>query len=189
MSATVLYWRRTDEEGLERLEIAVEPDGVAVRGTVLCLEAGGLQLDHHWSLDAAWRTRWAFVERRDARGREGLRLERAGRGWTVDGVARPDLDGADEPDLSVTPFCNTLPIRRLAAAPGAALELDVALVDGATLTVTRSRQRYARKGPGLVRFTALGPTSPGFEADLAVDADGLVLRYEYLFERIARTDA
>jgi uncharacterized protein len=28
MGASVLFWRRTDVEGLERLELIVEPDGV-----------------------------------------------------------------------------------------------------------------------------------------------------------------
>ncbi|WP_240540060.1 putative glycolipid-binding domain-containing protein [Salinarimonas soli] len=184
MSRSVLFWRRIDIDGLERLELTVEADGVTAASTVLCLDDGGYRLEHRWRLDPDWRARSATVERWSAGGHGVLRLERAGRGWRVDGVSRPDLDGAEEADLSVTPFCNTFPIRRTPEAAGASLALDVALIDGAALTVARSRQRYDRQGPGRVRFVSLGLT-PGFEADLLVDGRGLVLRYEHLFERVA----
>ena len=113
----------------------------------------------------------------------GEGLERVGTGWRVDGAPRPDLDGAEEPDLSVTPFCNTFPIRRTPEAPGAHLVLDTAFIDGPSLTVARSSQRYERQGPGRVHYVDLG-LSRGFEADLLVDREGMVLRYEHLFERV-----
>ena len=183
MSASVLFWRRTDVEGFERLELTVEPDGVTATSTVICLEAGGFRLDHHWTLDPAWRAQAVTVERWSARGRGRLHLERAGTGWRVDGALRADLEGAEEPDLSVTPFCNTLPIRRTPEAPGASLPLDTAFIDGPALTVARSSQRYDRQGAGRLRYVDLG-LSRGFEADLIVDGEGLVLKYEHLFERV-----
>jgi uncharacterized protein len=175
LSRSVLFWRRTDVEGFERLELAIEPDGVTAVSTVLCLEAGGFRLEHLWRLDPEWRAQSVTVERWNAHGHGALRLERAGKHWRVDGAPRPDLDGAEEPDLSVTPFCNTLPIRRTPEAAGDSLQLDTALIDGPALTVARSSQRYDRQGPGRVRYVDLG-LSQGFEADLLVDENGLVLR-------------
>jgi hypothetical protein len=184
MSKTVLFWRRTDVEGLERLELVIEPDGVSAMSTVICLEAGGFRLDHRWRLTPDWRAQSVVVECWNARGHGILRLERAGTGWQVDGAPRPDLEGAEEPDLSVTPFCNTFPIRRTPEIAGASLPLDTAFIDGPALTVTRSRQRYDRHGAKRLRYVDLG-LSRGFEADLVVDDDGLVLSYEHLFERVA----
>lgn len=180
---STLFWRRTDVEGLERLELSIGPSGVRAVSTVLCADDGGFRLDHAWRLDSQWRAQSLSIERWNADGRASLLLERAGAGWKVDGGLRADLDGAEEPDLSVTPFCNTFPIRRTPEESGASLTLDVAFVDGAAMTVTRSRQRYDRHGPGRVRYVDLG-LSRGFEAELVVDADGLVLRYEHLFERV-----
>lgn len=177
----VLFWRRIDIAGLERLELTVAPEGVSARSTVLCSGEGGFRLDHHWRLDAQWRALSVGVERWNAGGHGRLVLERAGSGWRVDGQARPDLDGAEEPDLSVTPFCNTFPIRRTAER----LTLDTAFIDGPALTVARSRQRYERRGPRLLRYIDLG-LSAGFEADLVVDDEGLVLCYEHLFERVSQ---
>ncbi|HYE38360.1 MAG TPA: putative glycolipid-binding domain-containing protein [Ramlibacter sp.] len=183
MTPKILFWRRTDVEGLERLALTVTPQGVTAESTVLCLEDGGFRIDHRWELDGGWRAQRVTVERLDAQGHGVLRLERAGRGWLVDGIPRADLVGAEEPDLSVTPFCNTFPIRRAPRQAGGRLTLDTAFIDGAALTVTRSKQRYERLGPGRLRYVDLG-VSAGFEADLEVDDEGLVLRYEQLFERV-----
>jgi len=184
MSRSVLFWRRTDVEGLERLELVVEPAGIAVASTVICLEEGGFRLDHRWRLDRDWRAQSVAVERWNSQDHDVLLLERDRSGWRVDGARRPDLDGAEEPDLSVTPFCNSFPIRRTPSAAGSSLTLDTAYIDGAALTVARSSQRYDRQGPGRLRYVDLG-LSCGFEADLVVDDEGLVLRYEHLFERVA----
>jgi hypothetical protein len=184
MSRTVLFWRRTDVEGLERLELAIEPEGITATSTLICLEAGGFRLDHHWRLDPDWRAQSVAIERWNRQGHGALNLERTGTGWQVNGVLRSDLDGAEEPDLSDTPFCNTLPIRRTPEAAGGTLTLDTAFIDGPTLKVARSSQRYERKGSLRLRYIDLG-LSRGFEADLVVDELGLVLSYEHLFERVA----
>lgn len=183
MSTSVLFWRRTDVEGFERLELEIRPDAVIATSTVICLEDGGFRLDHRWLLGPDWRARSVAVERWNTRGHGALLLERAGTSWRVNGVLRPDLDGAEEPDLSVTPFCNTFPIRRMSESAGESLVLDTAFIDGSALTVARSSQRYDRQGPDRVRYVDLG-LACGFEADLIVDEAGLVLHYEHLFERV-----
>jgi hypothetical protein len=188
MSRSVIFWRRTDVEGLERLELAIDPDGVTALSTVLCLEAGGFRLDHRWRLDADWRAQSVIVERWAPQGHVRLALQRAGSGWLVDGALRPDLEGVEEPDLSVTPFCNTFPIRRTPTRAGASLTLDTAFIDASAMTVARSSQRYDRLGPRRLRYVDLG-LSKGFEAELAVDEAGLVLSYEHLFERVAAPSA
>jgi hypothetical protein len=183
MDRTILFWRRTDAVGLERLELTVAADGIAAAGTMLGVEHGGFRLEHRWRLTRDWRAISVEVERWGSESHSRLVVERDGDGWRVDGLHRPDLDGAEEPDLSATPFCNTLPIRRLPAAAGATWTLDTCCVDADTMRVVRSRQRYTRLGPRRVRYLDLG-TSAGFQAELDVDDEGLVTRYEHLFERV-----
>jgi len=168
------------------MEPDVAPAEILATSTVICLDDGGFRLDHRWRLDPGWRAQCVTVERWSSLGHAILRLERVGTGWQVDGAPRPDLDGADEPDLSVTPFCNTFPIRRAPTTAGESLTLDTAYIDGPTLTVARSTQRYIRRGPDRLRYVDLG-LSRGFEADLVVDDAGLVLHYEHLFERVTVT--
>ena len=183
MTQTILCWRRTDLHGLERMVLDIGPDEIRATSSVLSLEAGGFRLDHCWRLSPDWRALSVTVRRWNAQGEGALTLERQGGGWRVDGADRPDLDGAEELDLSITPFCNTFPIRRVPEAAGASLVLDIAFIDGPALTVARSRQRYDRQGPGRLRYVDLG-LAAGFEADLVVDDAGLVLAYEHLFERL-----
>lgn len=185
MDGRTLFWRRTDVAGLERLELVVTAEGIMAASTVIGVEGGGFHLEHRWRLTHDWRAQSLEVERWGASSHARLRIERDAErdGWRVDGAPRSDLDGAAEPDLSVTPFCNTFPIRRLDDRSGATLTLDTCYVDAGTMRVVRSRQAYTRLGPNLVRYVDLG-TSAGFEADLVVDADGLVVRYEHLFERV-----
>jgi|SRR5262245_9570601 len=183
-SAMLLSWRRTDVVGLELLALTIGAERVFAQSTVICIEDGGFRLDHAWELTGDWRAMSLKVVRQDTDGRRALTLERDGNSWRVDGEHRADLDGTEEPDLSVTPFCNTLPIRRMTtAAASADLTLDTAYVSGADLTVARSRQRYVRQGPRRFRYIDLG-LSAGFEADLEVDDLGLVLHYQHLFERV-----
>jgi len=179
----VIFWRRIDLDGIERMTLAARENGVRAVSTIICVEDDGFRMDHTWHLTPDWRAVSLQVERLGVDGQRHVTLERNGGGWRVNGERRSDLDGADEPDLSVTPFCNSLPIRRLLSSDAKSLTVDVAYVDGKDLTVTRSRQRYDRLGPDRVRFVDLG-LSAGFEAEIRVDDRMLVLSYEHLFERV-----
>ncbi|HEX2443926.1 MAG TPA: putative glycolipid-binding domain-containing protein [Vicinamibacterales bacterium] len=179
----VIFWRRIDLDGLERMTLVASESGLRAVSTIICVEDGGFKLDHTWQLTPDWRAVSLKVERLGANGPRHMTLERDDDGWRVNGERRSDLDEADEPDLSVTPFCNSLPIRRLLSSDAESLTVEVAYVDGKDLTVTRSRQRYDRLGPDRVRFVDLG-LSAGFEAELRVDDRMLVVSYEHLFERV-----
>jgi hypothetical protein len=113
--------------------------------------------------------------------RLALRSDGAGR-WTDDrGRPLPELDGCIDVDISVSPFTNTLPIRRLGLAPDTSDDVVVVYLDVPALTARPSRQRYTCLGPGRYLFESL---QTGFRAELSVDADGLVLDYHGLFRRL-----
>jgi hypothetical protein len=179
----MLCWRRLDMTGLELLALRKDAEGVSAESSVICGWDGGYRLDHRWKLTPDWRASSLSIRRWDESGERVLTLERDGEGWRVNRERRPDLDGAVEPDLSVTPFCNTLVMRKVPRTPAASLTVDTAWVNGDDLTVHRSSQRYDYQGPGRFRYIDLG-VSAGFEADLRVDEDGLIEHYEHLFERV-----
>jgi uncharacterized protein len=169
------------------MTLSVSDDAVLAESVVICLEHDGFRLDHRWRLTPDWRALSLNVERWGRAGHSRMTIERTDGGWNVDGERRPDLDGAEEPDLSVTPFCNTFPIRRTPEGPETSLTIDTCFVDGVAMTVARSRQRYDRLGPQRLRYVDLG-LSAGFEAELLVDDQGLVIQYQHLFERLAPAD-
>src|SRR4030088_217960 len=51
--------------------------------------------------------------------------------------------GAIDMDLSITPFTNTLPIRRMDLAPGQSADIAVAYIRVPELTVAKDPQRYS----------------------------------------------
>lgn len=60
-------------------------------------------------------------------------------------------------------------------------DYEMAWVSLPDLTITRSLQRYEPIAPGRVRFVS---RDGDFRAELALDEDGLVVRYEHMAERV-----
>ena len=109
--------------------------------------------------------------------RRVLLADGAGRWRWEDGPELPDVAGALDVDLTVTPATNTLPIRRLAGLEvGGAADFQMAWVQFPELSVIPSLQRYERLAPDRWRFS-----SGDFSAELRVDPAGLVLDYSGLF--------
>ncbi len=192
-----VLWQPWDEPGIEHLRLTndertgdIIADGVIVR----LWEGAPLRLRYTLRCDAQWRTRELRCERlgaeasADAATDAPLHLISDGAGhWTTcAGESLPDLDGCLDVDLMATPFTNTLPIRRLTLAPGAAQELPVVYVSVPSLTATRMRQRYTCVAPltatgGAYRYESV---ASGYTALLLVDAAGLVGDYPQAWRRV-----
>lgn len=180
----VARWQDESGRGLEHLELEIGSDGIAVGSTVLAEDEGhcfvvryALRCDHRW------RVRTARIEMAgEARVLE-LRSDGEGRWTDGAGVALPLLDGAIDIDITVTPFTNTLPIRRLDWTAGRAVNFRMAYVRLPEGTLTVSPQRYTCLEAGRrFRFESL---DSDFARDLEIDGDGLVVAYPGLFRRVA----
>lgn len=171
-------WRRVDEPGVELMALSCGASGLSVRSTLIHAGEESFGLRYRWELDPAWRTRTLRIDRADAM-EKSLVIQRTGdTTWRVDGKARPDLTGCHEVDVSATPFCNGLAIRRMGETDG---ELLALFVDAPALTCQPSRQRYERLGLRAWQYIDKG-VSAGFTARLDLDDEGLVAKYEHLFE-------
>ena len=175
-------WTTEKGGGLEHLELEVEDTCVMAEG-VLIGPAGGRLFACGYLLrcDGQWRVRSLDVHVA-GKGRVSLRSDGAGTWSDADGTALPVLQGCTDIDLSGSPFTNTLPIRRLGDALAQRQEIRVAYVDLPRLDVQPVAQAYTRLAPDKILFESL---SRPFSAALEVDGDGLVLRYEGMFMRVA----
>lgn len=171
-------WRRLDEPGLEVLHLQPDNDGVLALSSVVHAGAEAFGLSYLWQLDRHWSTHRLELHLASP-SIETLLIERSGEGWRVNGQPRSDLAECEEIDLSATPFCNTLAMRRLQGSG----ELTTLYVDLPSLQLLPSRQRYTALGKNRWRYTDLG-IAKGFEADLEVDDAQVVVSYEGLFETI-----
>jgi uncharacterized protein len=180
-----VMWSAWGDPGLGHLRLAVHKGYIVADGLVIGVTEGRpFRVAYEVRCDAGWRVRALRV---GVPGEPpGVDVLSNGEGnWkTPDGLAVPHLEGCTDVDISVTPFTNTLPIRRLDLAPTESAELSVAYVEGTELQAWPEPQRYTclERGDrgGLYRFLSL---DGGFTADLPVDADGLVLDYPGLFRR------
>lgn len=167
--------------GVEHLAVWEEGGAIAAQGVVIGDDEGNnFGAAYRIACDAAWRVRQAVVEVAGG-GRLVLCADGAGHWHGGDGEAIPALDGCIDIDITATPFTNTLPIRRLGAAPSGRRTIEVAYVHVPQLTVEKAVQAYTRLGKNLYRFEAVGAD---FEAELEVDDAGFVVRYPGLFQRV-----
>lgn len=187
-----IRWEAVRGSGLEFLDLSVE-ERVRARD-VLCL--GGEEpflVRYELLCDAAWRVRSLRAELLTGE-EHSLALEADGKGRWKDAHGRSldTLDGCLDLDVFTSAFTNTLPIRRLDLPPGRGETIRVAYVRLPALTVEPVTQRYtclardraAGGAGGLYRYEALQDGTATFTADLAVDADGVVIDYPGFYRRV-----
>jgi hypothetical protein len=103
------------------------------------------------------------------------------RAEVVGGREREILLDADYFDLAYSPLFNSLPVLAHGLHRGGApREFVMTWIAVPELEVSRSEQRYEPLGDGTVRFSA-----GSFTADVEFDAEGFVVRYPGLAERVS----
>lgn len=181
-----IVWEAQQWSGMEYLRLEQRPDEIVAEGTILMIENGHpLRIGYTIRCDPGWAVRQVHINLLGKTG-SSLHLDADGRGhWTAEGDLLPSLDGCIDVDIAATPFTNTLPIRRLALTPGDSAEIKVAYIAIPDLSVNPARQRYTCLEPHVegARYRYEG-LDTGFTAELAVDADGLVIDYQELWRRL-----
>ncbi|MEH1169610.1 putative glycolipid-binding domain-containing protein [Micromonospora sp. CPCC 205539] len=198
------FWSRTDTAGSEQVLLS-DGNGLTARGTLLAVDPIPWTARYQLTTAPDWATTRLEVEVEGPGWLRNVRLERSADRWRVTTAEQGDLDaalvaaghpraglpGTDDParladaldvDLSGSPLFNTLPVRRLGLAAKPADQphrITVAWVLLPSLEVVPAEQIYSGLGPGRVRFA-----NGTFTAEIDVDADGYVVRYPGLAERI-----
>jgi hypothetical protein len=178
-----VVWRGLEEWLAEHAQVELRDDGVLATGVQLGVTPEPYLVEYHLDTPSDWITRRLEVEASGAGWRRRLTLEHDGAGhWIANGDRLPDVDGALDCDLAFSPLTNVMPIRRSALHERAGSEdFVMAWVSVPDLGVHASPQRYEHVRPGVVRFVSL---DGDFTAELELDADGLVVRYPRLAERV-----
>jgi hypothetical protein len=169
-------WQGLDEWRLEVVRVRFGERSLAASGVQFATGEHPYRLQYALETDDGFVTRCLALEVEGPDWKRSLRLERAADGgWT------PEIEGLEEAldcDLGLSPLTNLMPIRRDDLhARGGSRDITVAWVAVPELTVHAARQRYTHVRPGLVRFRSLDGEFEGFEADLEVDGEGLIVKY------------
>ncbi|MBM3601693.1 MAG: hypothetical protein FJX35_26165 [Alphaproteobacteria bacterium] len=183
MTKTIIArWQEWAGTGLQHLVLTQDAERIVADAIAIVSDEGARFTAHFVvTCDARWRTREVEVELFG----EGRRIDLASDGdgnWRDGaGVKLPALAGAIDVDITITPYTNTLPIRRLGLGPGQSAELKVCYIEPPALTVRISPQRYTCLTPTRYRYESL---DTGFMRDIEIDGDGLVTIYPDLFRRL-----
>lgn len=177
-----LWNREREGVGLEHLLLT---EGLA-DSAVLAYdeEHGPFRLTYRLHWDGSWQLRDAELILTTERSVRSLTLQTDGQGhWRHgDGRSITELDGCRDIDIWPTPFTNTFPIRREPMAVGERRQFLMAWVFAPDLTVHPQPQEYTRLADRLYLFENLDGS--GFQAELPVDEEGIVVDYPDLFRRV-----
>jgi uncharacterized protein len=167
-------WTTWDGKHTEHLTIRWENEAWTVTGRV-----EREQIEYVIRLSPLWQTRQFLLFRDLPQPDLWLGTDGHGRWGEMNGAHRPELDGAHEIALAVTPFTHSLPIRRLPLHVGDAFELSVLAIDVETLAVVPTTVRYHRTAAREWRITRGTET-----LETTVDEFGLVTDVVGAFRRV-----
>jgi uncharacterized protein len=178
-----IRWRSLEHGGLEQLRISEWPEAIKARAAIV----GQSGDDRHGvlyeiSLTPDWLFESILLQRTDgvmsvlSRGKNGE--------WYDAQVEElPQLEGCIDIDFQMTPFTNSLPIRRTPLEIGETRRFRMAYIPADTLEPYPDEQIYTRLSERVYRFEN-GEGVDYFAADITVDENGLVTDYPGLFARV-----
>lgn len=178
-----VLWRRLDVVGLEACAIVYDGAGAILSGSAL-FAAGDtpVRFDYSVTCTADWVGRAALIDRWVGADKTTLALERCDTGgWSANGCAINGVDGLLDIDLGFSPATNTNAIKRLGLDIGASAELVAVWLDDEAWAFKPLRQRYTRQSETRYRYLSV---DSGYEADLTVDAFGIVRTYPDLWDAV-----
>lgn len=178
-----IRWRSLQHGGLEQFSITDWIESIRVRSAIVSqADERRLGVFYEVSLTPDWLFESILLQRTD--GVMGV-LTRSKDGEWFDAQAEnvPHLKGCTDIDFEMTPFTNSLPIRRSPLAIGETRTFRMAYIPADTLEPFADEQTYTRLSERVYRFEN-GEGEGYFTADITVDEDGLVADYPELFERV-----
>lgn len=180
----IARWQGLSSTEREHLVLREQTDGIVAESVFL--SGGGAEaFAVHYKLfcDLSWNALHLDVAviGSDKRLIIQRRIE-TGQWFTEAGEELAHLQGLIDIDLSISPFTNTLPIRRLNLAKGQSADITVVYVILPEVTVHSDPQRYTRLDTNRYHFDSV---DSDFHSEIEVDNDGLVTHYPGLFARIS----
>ncbi len=182
-------WQCMDALGLEHLRLTQSADNIIAESVVMGVTSD-TPFHTHYRIccDLAWRVLEVDASPLYPGGKAfSLRADGQGHWSNRMGKPIPELNGCLDVDISITPFTNTLPIRRLKLQPVEYEDITVVHIALHTQAIRLVRQRYTcLQSPvgdeqGMYQYQNF---SYKYTSYLSVDADGLVCDYPEVYKRV-----
>jgi len=179
----VARWQDWSGKRVEHTVVTCAEESNSADGVIIGASDG-----HHFAVryqircDGSWTLKHACVQIVGEQRKVEFASDGRGKWTDASGNPLPALDGAIDIDLSVSPFTNTLPIRRLQLTKEGWAEIRAVYVDFPDLTIVSDPQRYTCVEP--LRRYRYESLDSDFVREIEVDKDGLVATYPGLFKRL-----
>ncbi len=184
---TELIWEQLVEKGLEHLVLEQDKD-IRVDSLALgMIEGAAYRIKYQIICDLEWRVERVGVQ--DLLNNKALDFIQKAKGAWTDEKDHPmaALNGCEDVDIMITPFTNTLPIRRLKLGLGESREIAVVYFGLPDLTVSRLDQRYTflsqEEDHRVYKYESL---VSGFTSNITVDPEGFVIDYPGIFKLVRK---
>lgn len=172
-----LDWKATETNCWQTLE-----DGHHISGTIIgVVEDTAVAIHYQLGLGPDWLpTILSIHDLVNPHNKIELSTDKNGR-WS-DGIETLHaLDGCLYVDISLTPFTNTLPVRKLDLPVGKRQAIETVYIRVPEFRIERDEQYYTRESATVYKFES---KLTNFCAHIEVDENGFVLEYEGLFKQV-----
>lgn len=181
---TNLLWNGLEEHSKESCVVSTNETGIEVSSVIVGRhEDLPFHVEYAIRTNTHWETIFFQLHGQYAHKQQDLLFESDGHGnWQSNGKLAEAFEGCVDVDLPLTPFTNSLPIRRLQLGIGNQQEIQVLYFDLLVNEIKVVRQKYTRPSATQYHYENV-PND--FEATITVDEQGFVIHYPSLFQRQA----
>ncbi|WP_340066659.1 putative glycolipid-binding domain-containing protein [Ascidiimonas aurantiaca] len=180
----IIIWRRDDESSTsETLQFKKYGKGFIVKSTVNgILESQPILMEYQIIINRDWVVK--EVEIKSLLGELNkitLKSDLNGKWYDVENQEISELNGCIDIDISITPFTNTLPIKRLGNSLEQRTKITVLYFDIKNWEYKKVKQYYTKLTDNLYKYEGV---FRNFVADIPIDNSGFVTTYPKLFKRL-----
>lgn len=181
---TNLIWTGREYYSLENCLINITAIGSEIASTIIgSYEEKIYRVEYRIKTNQNWETVFFEIDSRHSNQNQLIRFEGDGKGnWKSNGKKADQFKGCIDVDIPLTPFTNTLPIRRLNLSQNQTQEIQVIYCDLLEQQIKPVYQRYICLSNTEYHYENV-PND--FNATIQVDESGFVVDYPSLFVRTA----
>lgn len=181
----IMVWKRNDgdTQTLEVLQFQAADHGFSVKSLVSGLLYGyPVLIEYNVEIDKSWRVTQLRLNSLLKDGKSIVLKSGPHTKWYDETNHEiPELKGCVDIDISLTPFTNTLPIKRLGNALLKRTEITVLYLNLTDWKFKKVQQYYTKLSNNRYKYEGI---FRNFVAELPVDDFGFVTTYPGLFERL-----
>ena len=181
---TNLLWTGREYHSMENCLVTNTTTGIEIISTIIgYYEEKIYRIDYLIRTNQNWETILLEINCRLNNQTQLIRFEGGGKGnWISNGKKADQFNGCIDIDIPLTPFTNTLPIRRLHLSQKQTQEIQVIYCDLLERHIKVVHQKYTRLSDTKYHYENV-PND--FESTIQVDEFGFVVDYPSLFVRTA----